>query len=119
MEEKEILNQLVNVADKSEKRVDKYIEITQKFLKGSPEWTEQHGTIFKEMLNEIQGARSAVNSTKTDLKNTEARLQAARNRTRQELTQALTEKTAAVQEPLRGVPIAWTSRTTCARAETG
>lgn len=61
MDEKEILNQIINVADKSEKRVDKYIEITQKFLKGSPEWTEQHGTIFKEMLSEIRSARKIKN----------------------------------------------------------
>lgn len=61
MQEKELLNQLTNVADKSEKRVDKYIEITQKFLKGSPEWTEKHGTIFKEMLSEIRGARKIKN----------------------------------------------------------
>jgi hypothetical protein len=61
MEEKEILNQLVNVADKSEKRVDKYIEITQEFLKNSPDWTEQHGTIFKEMLSEIRSSRKIKN----------------------------------------------------------
>lgn len=61
MEEKELLNQLVNVADKSEKRVDKYMEITQKFLKASPDWTEQHGTIFKEMLSEIRDARKIKN----------------------------------------------------------
>lgn len=61
MEEKELLNQLANVAAKSEKRVDKYIELTQKFLKDSPEWTAQHGIIFKEMLNEIQGSRKIKN----------------------------------------------------------
>lgn len=61
MKEKELLNQLANVADKSEKRVDKYIEITQKFLKSSPDWTEQHGTIFNEMLSEIRSSRKIKN----------------------------------------------------------
>jgi len=61
MKEKELLNQLANVADKSEKRVDKYIEITQKFLKNSPDWTEQHGTIFNEMLSEIRSSRKIKN----------------------------------------------------------
>lgn len=62
MKEKELLNQLANVADKSEKRVDKYIEITQKFLKSSPDWTEQHGNIFNEMLGEIRSSRKIKNA---------------------------------------------------------
>jgi hypothetical protein len=62
MKEKELLNQLANVADKSERRVDKYIEITQKFLKNSPDWTEQHGTIFNEMLGEIRSSRKIKNA---------------------------------------------------------
>lgn len=57
MDEKELLNKMVELASSEEKRVDTYIDHIQTFLKGSSNWTQQHETIFKEMLKEIHNSR--------------------------------------------------------------
>jgi len=57
MEEKFLLDTMLEVASGQEKRIDNYLKSIQTFLKGSKDWTQQHEDIFNEMLKEVRTSR--------------------------------------------------------------
>ena len=61
MDEKELLNTLLNVSERKDARTDHYIQSMQRFLRQSKDWGPQHEQLFAQMSEEIRNDRRYKN----------------------------------------------------------